>query len=207
MKTKRSPNEMKPEISAPASSAPAVEVEKINRISIPLTNDGQIDFERMHGKTREKVKQLMGVNDIKVSSTEVIEVFDPAWTGSIFDSIGKLESFLASKLYQIPSDIADQAFTYSEAEKAKLAEPAAKVINKYATVWMVQFKDEIALAFLFVTITAVKLQMAVTLSKMREAQQPKVSASPRPSIVPPPPPAAEVAELERMMEKDKSNEA
>jgi hypothetical protein len=92
-----------------------------------------------------------------------VEVFDPAWCGSMFDVIGKIESFAAAKLYKMPPEIADTAFTYSQAEKDKLAGPTAKVINKYAPVWLELYKDEIALAGLFVMITAMKFQMATML--------------------------------------------
>jgi hypothetical protein len=147
-------------------SAPEVE-EKVNRISFPLDANGKPDWDKMHGKTREKVKSLLG--DSSVSKTSgvsqpTIEVFDPAWTGTLFDTIGKIEAFAAQKLYKFPPEIADRAFTYSEMEKAKLAGPTAKVINKYAPLWLEQYKDEIALAGLFVTITAMKFQMASMLA-------------------------------------------
>jgi hypothetical protein len=75
-------------------------------------------------------------------------------------------------MYKIPADIAEKSFTFTETEKARLAAPTARVINKYAATWMVQFKDEIALAMLFVTMTAVKLQMATALTNMRGAASP-----------------------------------
>lgn len=173
MKTKSSvktdrEQEAKPSRSiAENPSAPAMEAEKVNRLSFPLDADGKPDWDKMHAKTREKVKSLFG--DSTVSKTSgvpqpTVEVFDPAWTGTLFDTIGKIEAFAATKLYKFPPEVADKAFTYSEIEKAKLAGPTARVINKYAPLWLEQYKDEIALAGLFVTITAVKFQMASMLA-------------------------------------------
>jgi hypothetical protein len=160
-------------------SAPSVESEKVNRISFPLDADGKPDWDKMHGKTREKVKSLLGDSSAANASgvpQPTIEVFDPAWTGALFDTLGKIEAFAATKIYNFSSEVADKAFTYSQAEKDKLAGPTAKVINKYAPVWLEQFKDEIALAMLFVTITAVKFQMASMLAAQQKAitQKPHV---------------------------------
>jgi len=180
MKTKtRTDNELKKEASGPppiadnpSAPAPVVE-EKINRISIALNKDGTIDWDSMRPKTQEKVKQLMGLGEGKGSQAAAVEVFDASWTGPLYDTLGKIESFAAMKMYGFSPEVADKAFTYSEAEKAELGPPTAKVINKYAPVWMEQFKDEIALAMLFVTITAMKFQMASFLMAQQKAQAPK----------------------------------
>jgi hypothetical protein len=153
------------EIPVPANpSAPVVESEKVSRLSFALDSNGKPDWDKMHEKTRVKVKELMGEGASKtaVASTPV-EVFDPAWCGTMFDVVGKIESFAAAKLYKMPQEVADRAFTYSQAEKDKLAGPTAKVINKYAPLWLETYKDEIALAGLFVMITAMKFQMATML--------------------------------------------
>lgn len=156
----------------PANPSITAPDEKVNRMSFPLDSNGKPDWDKMHGKTKEKLKALLG--DSSANSTSgvpqpVIEVFDASWTGAIFDTIGKLESFAAAKIYGFPPDIADKAFTYTAAEKEKLAVPTAKVINKYAPLWLEQYKDEIALAMLFVTITAMKFQMASMLAAQYKA--------------------------------------
>jgi len=193
MKTK-TPRAEKREPETLPNPAPGVVAESqddISRLSFAVDAGGNVMWDRMRGKTKEELKRIISSPEtakalgLDTPAAQPVEVFDPAWTGSLYDAIGKLEAWGASKLYKIPADIADQAFTYSEAEKAKLAGPTAKVINKYAAVWMVQFKDEIALAFLIVTITAVKLQMASALTQMRGAQE-RVSAPPRPIVVPTP---------------------
>lgn len=195
MRTKqsRSPKTSEAEILPnPAPGAPSEPVDDISRLAIAVDANGNVQWDRMREKTKDQLKTILQNPDTKkalgldtVSKVEPVEVFDPEWTGSLYDAIGKLESFGAQKLYHIPPDIAEQAFTYTEKEKEKLGPLTAKVINKYASVWMVQFKDEIGLAFLFVTMTAVKLQMATMLSKMRGAVD-NAPAPSRPAVVPTP---------------------
>ena len=164
MKTKSPKVDAKPATEMPVPANPSAQIpaeEKAARLSFALDANGQPDWDKMHGKTREKVKALMGDSAAKGATAPApVEVFDPAWCGTMFDVIGKIESFAAAKLYKMPSEIADRAFTYSQAEKDKLAGPTAKVINKYAPLWLEAYKDEIALAGLFVMITAMKFQMA-----------------------------------------------
>lgn len=170
-------------VSTTTAPAPAVD-EKSNRISIPLGKDGKIDWDSMRSGTKEKVKLLMGGTTEATPApapAPKIEVFDPAWTGTLFDTIGKIEAFAATKMYKMSPEIADRCFTFTTAEKDKLSGPTAKVINKYAPEWLEKFKDEIALAMLFVTMTAVKFQMAAMLMKtqgaaesMRERAKPPV---------------------------------
>jgi hypothetical protein len=150
--------------------------EDISRVSFPMDAQGNILWDRMREKTKDQLKSILGNPDTaKVLGVESpappsVEVFDPAWTGTVLEALGKMEAFAASKMYKIDSDISEKVFTYSEREKEKIAPPLAKVINKYASTWMVQFKDEIALAFLFATITAVKLQMATALQNTRAGE-------------------------------------
>jgi hypothetical protein len=164
-------------IPVPANpSAPSPIEEKVNRLSIPLTADGQIDYDSMREKTRQKVKDLIG-GPRDASPKPIVEVFDPAWTNALLDTLGKVESFAAVQVLKMTPEIAEKAFSYNEMEKAKIGVPLAKVINKYAPVWMEQYKDEIALAMLFVTITAVKYQMATMLMAASKAK-PAQSAAP-----------------------------
>lgn len=189
MKTKASKFDAKLEKEVPPvlvnPSAPEVE-EKVNRISFPLDKDGKPDWDKMHGKTREKVKSLLGDSSaVKTSGVPqpVVEVFDPAWTGTLYDVIGKITSFASVKIYGLSPEIAEQAFSYSVAEKDKLAGPTARVINKYAPVWLEQYKDEIALAGLFVTITAIKFQMAMGLMAAQKAMGQASTPKSKPHVV------------------------
>lgn len=186
MKTKaaRPTPKEEPAVSNPASVAPESDV---TRVSFPVGPDGNVVWDSIRTATKEKLRTIiqnpetskaLGIVD---TTKPTVEVFDPEWTGSLYDAIGKLESFAAQKLYKISPDVAEKAFHFTDLEKDKLAGPTAKVINKYASTWMVQFKDEIALAFLFVTITAVKLQMAQALQRIETAQAQAQPQPPQPT--------------------------
>ena len=163
-------------------SEPSPIEEKVNRVSIPLTKDGQIEWDSMREKTRNKVKELMGDGATKVTAAPTVEVFDPAWTGTLYDTIGRIEGFAAIKMYGLDPQIAGQCFSFNQEEKDKLAGPTAKVINKYAPVWLEQFKDEIALAMLFVMMTAAKFQMASMLMAQKQTLATSRRTEPSPTV-------------------------
>lgn len=158
-----------------------------------VDDKGAIQWDRMRPKMKDAIRDFVTNAEVQRqfgASGEApasVEMFDPKWTGTLYDVIGKVESFFAAKMYKISPEICEQAFTYTPAEKDKLAEPTAKVINKYAPIWLVQFKDEIALAFLFVTITAVKLQMAVALQQLKTQAEKAKTQMPAPQPIRPEP--------------------
>lgn len=199
MKTKRTKLSLEnaPEIPAKATAtvidAPTeTEAEKVERISIPLTPNGTIAFDSIRQSTREKLKNILsnpdtaknlGLSESQAAAVAKVEVFDEQWCGAIFDTIGRIESFAAQRMYKFPPEIADKAFSYSALEKEKLSGPMARVINKYAPTWFEQYKDEVALAMLFVTITAVKFQMAKTMMEMQAKVTKDVSPAPAPAPI------------------------
>lgn len=123
-----------------------------------------VQWDRMREKTKTELKEFLKRPDVikalgVEAPGEVIELMSVEWCAGLYDAIGKIEATMASKWKGVPKEIAEQAFAYSEFEKAQLGPPTARVINKYATDWMVRFKDEIALAFLLITITMAKIQL------------------------------------------------
>lgn len=162
------PSDDAPPISA--SPAPADDRTPIKRVSFPVDDNGNINWEGMRPSTAQDLRDLLKrvysdasfMGDLGAKPMPVVEIFDKDWTGSIFDALGAIESLIAQRVYGIPAEIARECFTYNDIEKEKLAGPAAKVINKYATKydWLVAFKEEIALGLLLFTITSVKLKMA-----------------------------------------------
>lgn len=196
------PRKRAEELPIEASTEP---MDDISRLSVPVDSQGNVLWDRMRNKTKEQFRDILKKPEtVKVlglspdQTAQVVEVFDPAWTGSLYDSLGKIEAMIGAGVFKITPEQAERVFTYSSLEKEKLASPTAKVINKYASVWMVRFKEEIALAFLLVTITMMKIQIAKSLSaitnRTQEANQPSNSA------IPPSSKSAqqEISELERM---------
>lgn len=119
----------------------------------------------MRGKTKDQLRELLsdpetakalGISKGPDAGPHV-DVFDPEWCGKIYDGIARIEILIAEAKTKLPHDLVVEALSYTKEEKEALAEPTAKVINKYAFEWMIRFKEEIALAFLFSTITATKI--------------------------------------------------
>jgi len=116
------------------------------RITLTLTPDGGVGT--MRGKTREKlrkvlpflVKDLGGVDGASVASADA--PIDPAVTGMLYGALGSVLVAAASRL-GYPSDEAIK-MQFSPEERAQLAEPTAKVLNKYSGN-LGKYQDEIIL--------------------------------------------------------------
>jgi hypothetical protein len=154
----------------PIPVAPQLQSEEkasADRVAIAwyVGEDGKIQWDRMRESTREQMKALLAnkevLEQLGISKAEVIapgiEVFDPSWCGALYDGLGTVEQIIATRFFKASPKVAAEVFTYSKVEKDKLAEPTAKVINKYAPEWLIRFKDEIALAGLLVSMTMAKI--------------------------------------------------
>jgi hypothetical protein len=117
-------------------------------LTFPLDEDSTI-------KLRELLKNPDVLKNVGPIASEVIR---SEWCGKLYDGLGKVLALVAVKVKGVPPEIASEAFLFSEAEKNTLAEPTARVVNKYATEWMIRFQDEIGLAFLIVSIISAKTQ-------------------------------------------------
>jgi hypothetical protein len=171
MKTK-SPAAKKPDseeprkMPAPETPREPSEENGFERKSFAFYTDakGNVQWDKMREKTKAELRDFLKRPDIGralgvEAPAEVVELMSVEWCANLYDAVGKIEAALATKWKGVPKEIADVAFTYSKLEKEHLGPPTARVINKYATAWMVKFKDEIALAFLLVTITMAKVQL------------------------------------------------
>lgn len=162
---------------------PSESEEGLERKSFAFFVDAKnnVQWDRMREKTKEELRAFLKRPDIAKAlgveaPAEVIELMSVEWCASLYDTIGTIEAAMASKWKGVPKEIAEQAFAYNAFEKAQLGPPTARVINKYATDWMVRFKDEIALAFLLITITMAKIQLCNALIA-QQAQQTRTTAS------------------------------
>lgn len=179
--------EPKPEVlrDEPRTDAPAGEGEfERKSFAFYVDKKGEIAWDKMREKTKGELREFLKRPDVGKAlqiepPKEVVEVMSVEWCASLYDGVGKIEAALASKWKGIPKEIAEQAFAYSEFEKSQLGPPTARVINKYATDWMVKFKDEISLAFLLTTITLAKIQMC---NALLAAHNPSAAPAPVTSI-------------------------
>lgn len=168
------------------------ETSQAGRVVIAYFEDekGRPDLSRMRPVIKERLRAF--VTDPQVIKSlgieknavvpEPIQVFDPAWTGTLYDAVGFIESIFAQKFWDLSAEDAKRIFTFSTMEKEKLAAPTARVMNKYAAQWMILFKDEIALAMLLFSLTAAKMMAAKMISEMQHA--PNNPANRKPRVVP-----------------------
>lgn len=155
--------------------------------------DGSIQWDRMRSATKDELRKLLDNEQVLAElgakpkdAPAPVEVFDPEWTGALYDSLGKIEQVAAIKIWKIDADIAGKVFSYTEAEKDKLRGPTTKVLNKYAAAWMIRFKDEIALFMLLATMTAHKIAMLNGVLQIQAQMEKNRAAAQAPAAAPVP---------------------
>lgn len=168
-----------PALTSTSAEPPA----QLKRFSFPITEDGKPAWDSMRLSSKDEFIQILKscLTDKETvgklglgTDAPNIEIFSAEWTGSIYDAIGAVESYLAQRIYNIPPKIARECFTFTELEKEKLAKPTAALINKWALRydWLVKFKEEIAVAILLVALSSVKLKMAQIMAAAQTAAKP-----------------------------------
>lgn len=182
-----------------ASAAPPFEEQETRgrgpgkpRLVITLTEEGEPDLAQCKAEMIAKLRAMMvdpkvreqlgiaGLNPDTVISEEDI--------GQLLDLVGAVEGGIFGWLGKIDADIAHRWAAWTPEQKAMIAPPAKRVIAKHAAalMWFLQWRDEVALAMLFITITRAKFQMAKVEMQMRRdgthpAQQPAPQPEPGPA--------------------------
>lgn len=169
--------------SSPVSEPSAPDGMKRVGVAWYIKEDGKIDLSRMRQSTREQLKEFLADSEVKKTlgldgkaGEPAAEVFSPEWSGTLYDGLGEIMAMVASRMWQVPLKDCKAVLAYTEKEKQILSAPTAAVINKYATGWLVRFKEEIALMVLLGGMTLGKMTSMQMLSKMR-------SPAPAPKIV------------------------
>jgi len=177
------------------------------RILIPLTMDGSVDWNRIRTPNRQaKVRRILkelrtklpppppgaAADGAPASSGAPLDLFNAQWTDLAIDSVGRLE-FAAAVRAGCTRDEA-RLFLYSPDEKKLLADPLARVLNKYGNQWLARYQDECALAALLISIHATKV---TAVQAMRQARAKGAAADRVVHLAdrqaPPPPPASSPA--------------
>lgn len=142
------------------------------KISLPINEDGSFDFSTMREATKERLRAAVASSPSLFPSSAPSEVmlFPPQVIAVMYGAIGATESMLAQRMGKIPKQIADSVFTYTPQELELLYPPTARVLQKYASEWMIKYQDEIALATLLVSMTVAKVNAAVTLTRGHKAE-------------------------------------
>lgn len=170
--------------------APASTRERF-QLSFDLNEDGSPDLTSMRGRTKEKVQaffsdpKFAAAFGAKPAGPASIDFFPqgpgekyPAMIGSLYNMVGMIEAMAVQNIWKVPAPVAVRVFTYTEQEKEALAPPTVKVLNKYAPAWLIKYQDEIALANILLTITAMKIQTARALAKMGDTTPPQTPSQP-----------------------------
>lgn len=144
-----------------------------SKLQVALKEDGSIDLDSMRDSTKEKLRQALsatpGIYPDGAAKSEVqTQIFHPTMVAGMYSMLGAVEAMALSNLFKVPAPIARQVFTYSAEEIVALTPPTVRVLNKYATEWMVKYQDEIALASMLVAMTVTKVQSALVLTKMQQ---------------------------------------
>lgn len=141
------------------------------KISIPINEDGSFDFSTIREATKERLRVAVAATPSLFPSVSAETVlFPPQVIHAMYGAIGAVESMLAQRMGKIPKPIADQCFAYTSNELELLYPPTAKVLQKYASEWMIKYQDEIALATLITTMTITKVNAALMLTRTHRAE-------------------------------------
>jgi hypothetical protein len=127
------------------------------RLSVQLTADGKgIAWDRMRPQTQEQLRALLGTAPgAAAATTAAADAFDPALCAVAYDALSTLMVGLARRSGY--TEDAAGVLRFTADEKAVLAEPTAKVLNKYVPAG--KYQDELMLGVLLTTIIAGKLTM------------------------------------------------
>lgn len=192
---------------SPASATPPASNENEGRasrvaVSWYVNDKGVIEFDRMRPKMKEALKNLitdpeviknLGISQQQAKdAVEVVDFITPEACGFIYDTLAKVEKWIAVKKGVSP-EIAATIFSYTKDDKEKLCPLTARVLNKYATEWMRKYREEIQLAFMFLTITAVKVAMLKMTLQAQELSKTKAPAPARTNGAETPAPVAETS--------------
>lgn len=159
------------------SSAPVVARDaSAERLTVPI-KDGKIDWEKVRGSRREELRAMLTRSGIEAAPGAAREAAPPvlnaAIVGSLYDVLAQLESLVAVRMFGCTMDQAITAFTFSDAEKTALADPTARVLNKYLPASLLdKYADECMLLLLLGTMTRAKV------STLREVQASTLKPAP-----------------------------
>ncbi len=135
---------------------------------------GKIQFDRMRGKTKEQLKELLENPEVQkalgVSGSQRggESSFNTGFCVQLYDGLGMIMCALGSKM-GIDEESAE-LLKYDASEKEMLAEPTAKILAKHSPEWLNRIQDEVALLFLLSTITYGKFEKAKELAAFKKAK-------------------------------------
>lgn len=168
--------ERRPRVNRTSPESPSPAAQSGTRLSFALTEDGKIDFSRMAPETREKVRKAVADPDLPAKlgmdpmTGPASSAFGETTFAAVYDMAGKVLAGLAVKRGADPKAAA--VLMFSDEEKAALAGPTAKVVNKYVGPSLGKYEDEIALALVLTMVMSAKMDALKKAVELTKAQRP-----------------------------------
>lgn len=127
------------------------------KLTVPLTDSGEVDFSRMTSDQKEKYAIAFGQPTGTPSPDLAI---NRDFIPHLYDAISMAIQYIGKKQLHWPDDLT-VLMKYSNEQKERLTEPTARVIEKYAPKWLAQNQDVAMLCMAFTTCTKEMVENAL----------------------------------------------
>jgi hypothetical protein len=171
----------------PATPPPEPESDALARLSVPLSPDGTVDASRLRERTKDalrkalldpKLAESLGVTG--AASSQDAKVMAQIANG-LYDGVSALAIAMARRAgYSIQQA---SVLLFTADEKAMLAEPTVRVVNKHFPDFGGKYRDEIVLAFALTNIIAAKVMLLRAAGNTVTPAAPTVPLAQEPSSV------------------------
>lgn len=175
---------------APGQAAAATAPRKKLRttISVPLTDAGLLDVERIRDpQAIERARSALGVIDPATIPSKEPPKINREFIKPAYSLLEVAIRFVGKKALKWPEELTAK-MKFSEEKKEALIEPTATVLAKYAPTWLVENQDIAALGACLADAVDDMIQRAITeyVAEVKAAQggQPPVVAPPAPTPAP-----------------------
>lgn len=169
-----------------------------------VTPDGLPEFDRMQQKTREELKEFvgsetvrkgLGLVNVESQAAAISEVgFDEDEANALFDALGPINAFAASKMYGVKMEICLRAFTFTPEQRQKINPRTIRLMNKWGPSILKTWKEEIGAGIVMLAIINAQVRtMHLMVESEKRAGVRPVDNRPRastPAPAPAPAPAA-----------------
>lgn len=133
-----------------AAAVPAPEVQKSTRkkraVSIPITEDGQLDLGRVRSSEDvERARQALGmIKDVEPVVERPKVAINRAFIPTAYSLLEVIIQRTGRIFLKWPPDLASEMY-FSPEKKEALIEPTAVVLERYAPLWLIENQDIAAL--------------------------------------------------------------
>lgn len=136
--------------------------ESAARLTVQLTADGKsIDWNKVRESRRTELRAILsasGVAPASGSAARTEPLLNAAMCSTLYDLLAQLESLAAARVFGCSTSDAFEALRFSDVEKSALADPTARVLEKYLPASLLdKYADELMLLMLLGTTTRTKI--------------------------------------------------